>query len=343
MNKLSYYNFDFNQQTSDCFTILQDEIRLIEPIQSIHQTKFKNETIQYNIICKNIKKFTNYVAILPIKDDIELLKYTFNKLEEFSVFNYIDFIVVDDRPKDKSIENFVISKKLSYISIHNNKGFNFSILNNVAALVAKNNGAKNIILWNSDLWPDNDSTIPTIIKKFETSKVSAAGTKLLYPDKSITVDGKSFFDLNNINMNFPQKIDTFYNSVQYGGSNFIFNTELDSYIPIHSYRFRQKDDMVVNIDKPELFITGAFQIINLQDFIDVGGLNPSLSKNFQDVEFCFKLLDKNKKILYFGENTHLIHAESVTLTKHNKYDFQMTSDFVLFSKLCGKHYLKFIN
>jgi hypothetical protein len=40
----------------------------------------------------------------------------------------------------------------------------------------------------------------------------------------------------------------------------------------------------VNIDKPELFITGAFQIIKLKDFIEVGGLNPSLSKNFQDVE-----------------------------------------------------------
>ena len=344
MIQSSYYNFDFNQKSSNKFEIFQDELKILQTdIVDLNQVKFKNESIKYEVSCENIKKFKNYVAILPIKDDIKLLKYTIEKIKKFDVLYHMDFIIVDDRPQNKVIKDFVLHNNLTYVSINNEKGFNFSMLNNIAALLAKNNGAKNIILWNSDLWPDNDKTIPRLIEKFENNNASVAGTKLLYPNTDIIIDGKDFFDLSNIETHFPDKVKSFYNSVQYGGSNFIFNNQLNSYVPTHSHRFKQKDNIFVNTDKIELFITGAFQIIKLQDFIDVGGLNPSLSKNFQDVEFCFKLLDKDKKILYFGHDIHLVHAESVTLTKNNKYDIQMTSDTILFSKLCGKNYLKIIS
>jgi GT2 family glycosyltransferase len=345
--QLSYCNFSLfgkSIQELSSFSFLQEEIVLAEGnnIQS-NKHNFKNEKIEYIVETKNIKKYKKYVAIIPIKDNLNLLKYTIEKIKIFNVQNYIDFIIVDDRPSNNLIKEYVILENLSYVKVVNDKGFNFSILNNIAAYIAEKMGAENIVLWNSDLWPDSTETIPKLLEKHEVNNCSVTGTKLLYPQSTITKDGNSFFSLDNIREHFPNKIDNFFNTVQYGGSNFVYNNQLNVYLPIHSHRFKKSNFEFVNIDKPELFITGAFQIIKLKDFIEVGGLNPSLSKNFQDVDLCFKLLDKNKKIYYFGNNLQLIHAESISLMKENKYDLQMISDTLLFSKLHKDFYLKFIH
>jgi len=345
--QLSYCNFslfDKSIQELSSFSFLQEEIKLLES-NDLRSDKhsFKNEKIEYTIETSNLKKYKKYVAIIPIKDNLNLLKYTIEKIKFFDVQKYVDFIIVDDRPSNNLIKEYVIFENLSYVKVMNHKGFNFSILNNVAAYIAEKLGAENIVLWNSDLWPDSPDTIPKLLEKHEVNNCSVTGTKLVYPESTIIKDGNSFFSLDNISKHFPDKIDNFFNTVQYGGSSFVYNNQLDVYLPMHSHRFKKPNFEFVNVDRPELFITGAFQIIKLKDFIEVGGLNPSLSKNFQDVDLCFKLLDKNKKIYYFGNNLKLVHAESISLMKENKYDLQMTSDTLLFSKLHKDFYLKFIH
>jgi GT2 family glycosyltransferase len=94
------------------------------------------------------------------------------------------------------------------------------------------------------------------------------------------------------------------------------------------------------VDKLQEFVTGAFQIINLKWFIESGGLNPSLSKNFQDIDLCLKAVSQDKKVFYFGKENYLFHDESVTISK-NKSDDHMKSDNVLFLKIWNyENYLK---
>jgi GT2 family glycosyltransferase len=111
--------------------------------------------------------------------------------------------------------------------------------------------------------------------------------------------------------------------------------EFNSYSPVHCFRFREKNYYKCNMDKISDFITGAFQIIDLPWFISVGGLNPSLSKNFQDTDICLRASEENKKNMYFGKDLFLFHDESLTLSKEKK-DNSFISDNILFSKIWNK-------
>ena len=71
----------------------------------------------------------------------------------------------------------------------------------------------------------------------------------------------------------------------------------------------------------------------LDDFIKVGGLNPSLSKNYQDTDFCLKIIDQGFKCYYFGKDISFYHDESVSLSGSKKRDPQLFNDEVLFGKI----------
>ena len=71
---------------------------------------------------------------------------------------------------------------------------------------------------------------------------------------------------------------------------------------------------------------------NIQKFIDMGGFNPSLAKNFQDVDIALLLIESGDSIMYYGEDIYFYHDESYSLAQ-GKYDHQMASDHALFGKI----------
>ena len=78
-------------------------------------------------------------------------------------------------------------------------------------------------------------------------------------------------------------------TIQFGGDAWV-DTTTRSVIrksPIHDFRFT--NDAGANKDRNAKFVTGALQVIQLKEFIDVGGYNPSLEKNFQDVDICLNI------------------------------------------------------
>jgi GT2 family glycosyltransferase len=331
MEQQSYFKCSFFQETlkhNTKFSVFQDEIRL-ENLLHDGKVSFKKETIEYKCSYEEKIKLSSDkpVGIIPIKDNINLLKFTLNNLFKNNVFKYVDFIIVDDR-SSTDIKNVCLEYPINYLRIENNKGFNFSMLNNIAAKIAFNHGVKEIILWNSDLWVPDSETISKLIKKHNEEESIITGTKLIYP--VFSWDGKEVS--HNIQTIFPNKSKDYRGTIQFGGSSFILSEEFKTYFPIHSYRFREKDYYKSNIDKLSEFVTGAFQIINLKWFIDTGGLNPSLSKNFQDVDICLRASEENKKVMYFGKDLFLFHDESVSLS-NNKNDNQFVSDNVLYSKI----------
>jgi len=328
--ELSYYKcklFDEKIINHDSFSFIQEEIALKDQTK---QNIFEKILVNYSCKFKqnNLQLGSKPIAIICIKDNLKLLQYTLNNLKNNNIFDVLDFIIVDDR----STENLLSVTNLypvSYLRIDNPKGFNFSNLNNVAAKIAYDFGCKEIVLWNSDLWVHDKQTIVKLLALHRETNSTISGTKLLYPLESW--DGNKQIP-ENIKQNFANNHNNYRGTVQFGGSAFLYTSHNGVYSPIHYRRFCDKQHPYVNCNKPDNFVTGAFQIIDLEWFIKAGGMNPSLSKNFQDVDLCLRAVEQEKTIYYFGKELYLYHDESLSLSK-DKFNKQFLSDNILYTKI----------
>lgn len=309
------------------FVVTQEEIHLSGKA-GVNNFSFSKKTIDYR--CSYVKgdrfDHSKPTIIIPIKDNVTLLKITIQNLSQRKVLESCNLFVVDDRTCNNEIKDATIQVGASYIKVDNNKGFNFSMLNNIASKVVHELGCETIIFWNSDLWTPDEETVPQLLLKHKLSGSTLSGTKLIYPPIEFSLNGEA--DSENIISNFPSMTKgRWRNTVQFGGTAFR-GTE-----PYHVYRFRQSSDPRVNCETGCNMITGAFQIWDLPRFIEIGGFNPSLSKNYQDNDVCLRLLERNLIPMYFGKDLFLFHDESPSLMKEGKQDRQIYSDHVLFHKL----------
>jgi GT2 family glycosyltransferase len=244
-----------------------------------------------------------------------------------------NIILIDDRSEVR-LQSY-LPKTFSYLRIDNDKGFNFSMLNNIAAKLCFDLGCSEMVLWNSDLWVPDAKTFPNILEKHRKEKSIISGTKLIYPPQEMSLNGE--VDTENIRQFGTKFLDgKWRNTVQFGGDVWTKTDHPISYSPLHFKRFSSPNNPFVNCDKPCFFVTGAFQIWNLKRFIELGGLNPSLSKNFQDVDICLRVVKQGHAPLYFGNGDFLYHDESANFyssSGEKKNDIQMKSDHFLFGKL----------
>jgi GT2 family glycosyltransferase len=93
---------------------------------------------------------------------------------------------------------------------------------------------------------------------------------------------------------------------------------------MHSWRFYSKDHYFASLDSPCFAVTGALQIVDIEKFVDVGGFTPSLPTSFQDIDLCFKMIEKQIPVYYIGSE-YMVHAESLT---HFQQQVTKTPHFV---------------
>ncbi len=333
MNMKLFYECSFlkeNWTETDNFVVIQKELQLKKALNNSNHSFSKNKVEYY---CKWVKQknfdINKPTIIIPIKNQINLIKFTISNLLENEIHLLCNIIIIDDRSED-NIEKVALDNNLSFLRVDNKKGFNFSMLNNIAAKICYQMNCKQIILWNSDLWCVNKNNLKKILSKHKKEKCLMSGSKLLYPPR-----GKSFHtgDTKNIINTFPHMLgEKWRNTVQFGGGYWLFRDNLA--YPIHHKRFSKPSNLLVNCDKIETFITGAFQVWQLATFIEMGGLNPSLAKNYQDSDMCLRMLEKSNKMMYFGKDIYFLHDESLSLTSEGKKeDNQLLSDRVLFNKI----------
>jgi GT2 family glycosyltransferase len=326
----SYYNCNLFENNNfliyENFTVEQKELLLKNYEEHNNKAHFNSILVKYACYFEKDKTWDKNkpTIIICVKDNIQLLEKTLENLNFFNVKNICNIFIVDDRSK-LSLKNITRNNFCSYLRIDNDKGFNFSMLNNIAAFLCYKLGGNEIILWNSDLWCANEENLIKFIQRHRENNSTLSGSKLLYPPKNLSLYQND--DSENIKIYFPSMSGKWRETIQFGGTVWINGN------PHHAYRFKDKHNNLVNCDKGETSITGAFQMINLNDFIELGGLNPSLSKNYQDNDFCLKLLENKKLIFYFGKDIHFYHDESITLLAEGKNDKQLFSDSVLFYKI----------
>jgi GT2 family glycosyltransferase len=338
MTTTLFYKFDFNQENNieKPFSLKQEELVLVKGTDS----KFKKEKVAYS--CSFIKaakwEVRRPTIIICIKDNAELLRFTLDNLTKNDIHNQSNIIIVDDRSTE-DIKSIVLENSLSYVRVDNDKGFNFSMLNNIGAYVANKLGTEEIVLWNSDLWTPDSVTFQNLLNLHRKNNSTISGTKLIYPPKDLSFRKDDVTD--NIKNNFSNATKNWRRTIQFGGSAWYPCEGPLALSPLHHRRFKPLNDLVASDNKQVDFVTGAFQIIDLDWFLKNGGLNPSLSKNFQDVDMCLTAFEEGRKVSYNGEH-YLLHDESLSLEKEGKQDHQLVSDHVLFGKIWNNKIAKLI-
>ncbi len=312
------------------FTVSQNEL-LLKGFRKEEFASFSKLSVDYN--CKwrvqNNFDVSKPTIIIPSKDTPKLIKKTIKNLEQKNITKHCNLILVDDRSK-KSLKQ--ICKNYSYLRVDNNKGFNFSMLNNIAAFIVKKLGGKQIILWNNDLWTASEEFFIQLLHSHNTSGSSVSGSKLLYPPKEISFIKEE--DSLNIKEFYANMSGKWRETVQYAGPVWLpVMPKYHTLTPLHYRRFSSKDDPRVNCNKGVSCLTGALMVIELEHFIKLGGLNPSLSKNLQDTDFCLKTIENGLRCFYFGKDIFFYHDESVSLSGKKKDNNQLLSDEVLFGKI----------
>lgn len=355
---MSFYKCDFFEEDfqldlaeEKSFTVNQEEITLHKKYLSpnaqlaMEQVEFEVGEVEYNCAIKVADNFSSSkpCVLIPIKDNAELLTVTSKNLKDHKISEHCNVCIIDDRSSNESIKQITLDNNFTYLRVDNSKGFNFSMLNNICAKAVHALGASSVILWNSDLWCPSEEVFLSWVKKHTDSGAQMSGAKLVYPPIEMSLDGKE--DTANITNNpgFTHVNNgRWRNTVQFGGDMWYPAGGIVSLVPHHYLRFANPEDSRVNCDRGSSFITGALQFWDLNQFIEIGGLNPSLSKNFQDVDACLKLLETGSTPMYFGKETFFYHDESVSLEKEGKRDFQIFSDQVLFGKIWNKKVLSLV-
>lgn len=328
----SFFEEGWNKENT--FIVEQKELRLKEVI-SKDKAKFEKLNVEYKCSWSKSKYFdpNKPCILIPIKDNVDLLKVTIGNLTYNNIVNEGNIVLIDDRSEVR-LQSY-LPNTFSYLRVDNDKGFNFSMLNNIAAKLCFDLGCTEMVLWNSDLWAPDAKTFPNIFEKHKKEKSIVSGAKLLYPPREMSLNGE--LDTENIKV-FGEKIlgGKWRETVQFGGDTWLNTKYPIKYSPMHFKRFSSPSNPFVNCDKPCFFVTGAFQIWNMKEFIEIGGMNPSLSKNFQDVDICLRVVQQGHSPLYFGKDLFFYHDESANLHSskgEKKNDLQFQSDHFLFGKI----------
>lgn len=262
-------------------------------------------------------------AIIPIRDCSNIITMCMEAMKKSNTFELINVIIVDDRSTE-DIKSIAKDYGVSYLRVDYDSTFNFSMLCNLAAKICKELGNIQVIMWNADLYIADRVNLESLLKKHNEAKSTLSGAKLLYPPLEYSTSEE--YDTENIMTHFPQMAGKWRNTIQFG------NGVYHNGMPMHAHRFQDSENN--SIDCLSNFITGAFQLIQLDKFITYGGYNPSLEKSFQDVD-----LSKNISgdVWYFG-TTCFYHDESPVFEKHNsKVSTQNISDHQIFKLLnCGE-------
>jgi glycosyltransferase involved in cell wall biosynthesis len=269
-------------------------------------------------------------AIIPIRNCSKIITMCMESMKKTNTFELLNVIIVDDRSTE-DIKSIAKKYRVSYLRVDYDSTFNFSMLCNIGAKVCNDLGNTQVIMWNADLYIADRVNLESLLQKHNEKSSSLSGTKLLYPPLEYSLDSE--YDTKNIMSNFPQMAGKWRGTIQYGGDDWLdIPGSFLCKSPVHAFRFT--NDPLASVDRRSSFITGAFQIIQLDKFIESGGYNPSLLKSFQDVDLSMNIPGE---AWYFGDSGGLYHDESPVFEKHNsKVSIQNISDHQIFQLLNPK-------
>ncbi len=220
-------------------------------------------------------------VIIPNKDHTEDLAKCLNSLFEVSHYENIEVIVVENNSTDQVTFQYYedIQKKYDKVRVvyWEGKGFNFSAINNFGAGFAT---GEYLLLLNNDVEIINSDCIDELLAYGQREDVGIVGARLLYEDNTIQHAGVV---------------------VGFGG------------IAGHTFVGMHRDEKCYFLRsmcaQDYSAVTAACMLVKKSVFDEVGGLNENLAVAFNDIDFCLKVREAGKLVVY-NPYAELYHYES---------------------------------
>ncbi len=225
--------------------------------------------------------------IIPFRDKPELIKNCVNSIIRDTVYPNFEIILANNNSAKSDTKRLIkeLTSLYNHVKVINiNSEFNFSFINNEAV---KYSSGEILLFLNNDTETIQKGWLQIMVSELQQNDVGAVGPMLLYKDQTI----------------------------QHAGV-----VPGIGHVAGHAFRgFKQnqKVDMnQINVSQEVGAVTGACLLTYKQNFYKIGCFDQvNLKIAYNDIDFCFKLLSLDKKIIYTPQ-VKLIHLES----KSRKFD-----------------------
>jgi GT2 family glycosyltransferase len=215
--------------------------------------------------------------ILTTRNAPDDLGRCLRSLFERSTYPNFEVIVVDNQTTDKEALKILEQHPVKVIPF--DETFNFSRANNLGV---RNSRGEYVILLNNDTEVLTPNWIEMLLCFLERSGVGIVGPLLVYPDRRVQHAGVILGPrgtADHVMRQFPSDSDG------YSGS-------LSSAREVSA-------------------VTGACMMLRREDYVQFGGLVEYYGTHYQDVDFCLRIKESGKSILFVPQAV-LIHREGAT-------------------------------
>lgn len=217
--------------------------------------------------------------VIPNKDHIDDLKKCIDAIEMRSTYRNYEFIIVENNSTES--ETFAYYKTLEDRAnikvVYWKDDFNYSAINNFGVQYAS---GEYILLLNNDIEIITDDCLEQLLGYCQREEVGAVGAKLYYEDDTIQHAGVI---------------------VGMGGIAGHAFTGVDEKDGVYMLRSKLSCDYSA--------VTAACLMTKRSIYDQVGGLDENFKVAFNDIDFCLKICELGKLVVY-NANVKLYHYES---------------------------------
>lgn len=274
----------------------------------IKDQQLKAKILDYKIKGFNLLKFypqrnPKISIIIPFRDKVSLLSACIQSIETKSTYHNYEIILIDNRSKKAVTLEYL--KGLKYNIIKADIDFNYSKLNNMGAQVACGDY---LILLNNDTKVLTPDWMESLLGLAQHPKVGAVGAKLLYPN----------------------------NKVQHAGI-VMANHHVNRYLRAYKGGYKNYNNLIREYG----WLTGACLMVSKNKYNEVGGFNESLAIACNDIDLCFKLLEKGYYNIY---NPHSILYHFEAASREKNFNDLIKKEYIYMqqnwnaSQICDKFY-----
>lgn len=216
--------------------------------------------------------------VIPSKDNFDVLKRCIDSLYTLTDYKNFEVILVDNGSQEDNKQKYTQLANAHGIQyMYEKMDFNFSRMCNMGAAAAK---GEYLLFLNDDIEIIHEDWLSRMVGHAELAHAGAVGAKLLYPGG---------------------------NRIQHAGVIEIENG------PVHAFTGCSDENLYyfgrTKLDYNWLAVTAACLLVNKDKFNEVGGFDESFAVTYNDIEFCFKLVEagyynvvRNDVVLYHHES-----------------------------------------
>lgn len=246
------------------------------------QVNMSRRPFNYQVIYDVPEERPLVSIIIPNKDHIDLLERCLKSIFEKSTYDNFEVVIIENNSTESETFEYYKSLPTTFDervrTVTWDGEFNFSKLMNFGRANAR---GSYLLLLNNDTEVITPNWIEIMLGLAAREDVGTVGVRLFYPNDTIQhagvcVTGKT---ANHLHKNMPRDVPGYF---------------------------------ALNDSQQDLSaVTAACLMSSVEDYDSVGGFTEELTVAFNDIDYCLKLRDLGKLVVYTPE-VELYHYESVS-------------------------------